>query len=195
MVSTTMLRVGPGRDERSLSVDRSMRSRILRSRRTRDDSPISCSQIRITCHPFLRRIDRPPASLWRFASIFADQNAALFFGRVECRGHPCQKHPSTKTAIRAPWKTKSGRIGRHPSDGDPVGIGIWRRHPRMPSRRKTLIMASSVERLPRLRILDMSSLRRDFEMISPPGFPPFAGFLRACPGMAQSSRFHHSAWR
>lgn len=172
-----------------------MRSRSLRRRRVREGLPISCSQILITYHPVLRRIDRPPASRRRFASIFALQNAALFFGRVEWRGHPCQKHPSTKTTIRAFGKTKSGRIGRHPSDRDPVGIGTCRRQPRMPSWRKIRIMASSVERLPRLRILDMSSLRRDFEMISPPGFPPFAGFLRACPGMAQSSRFHHSAWR
>ena len=47
------------------------------------------------------------ASLRRFASIFCRQNSAFCFGQVACSGHPCQKHPSTKTAILKPGNATS----------------------------------------------------------------------------------------
>ncbi len=48
-----------------------------------------------------------PASLRRFASIFCRQNSAFCFGHEACSGQPCQKHPSTKTAILSPGKATS----------------------------------------------------------------------------------------
>lgn len=44
--------------------------------------------------------------------IFFAQNSAFFLGITRCSGQPCQKHPSTNTASRAPGKIKSGRPGR-----------------------------------------------------------------------------------
>ena len=47
------------------------------------------------------------ASRRRFASIFCRQNSAFCFGHVACSGQPCQKQPSTKTAIFRPGNATS----------------------------------------------------------------------------------------
>jgi hypothetical protein len=71
----------------------------------------SCSQTRITSQPrsLSRRVVSASRSL--LASIFSRQNFALAFGQVPCFGQPCQKQPSTNTAIRARRNTISARRG------------------------------------------------------------------------------------
>jgi hypothetical protein len=64
-------------------------------------------------------------------------------------GHPCQKHPSTNTAILSRRKTKSGLPNNC----------CRRRQPRIPFARNTLIMRNSVSRLPLLRICDITAER------------------------------------
>ena len=60
--------------------------------------------------------DTPPASnkaaltrrsRARFLSILAVQYAVLLLGLLKCSGHPCHKHPSTKTATRSRGNTMS----------------------------------------------------------------------------------------
>ena len=62
-----------------------------------------------------------------FAANFFRQNAALFLGFVACRGQPCQKQPSTKTANLSLGKTKSAftRSRR----GDEALTGLFARSP------------------------------------------------------------------
>jgi hypothetical protein len=45
-----------------------------------------------------------------FSSSLAFHHSALLFGRVLWMGHPCQKHPSTKTAIFWPRKIISAYL-------------------------------------------------------------------------------------
>lgn len=80
--------------------------------------------------------------------IFFRQKAARVLGQVACLGQPCQKQPSTKTAVGLArlspepverGNTKSGL----PGSLDP------RRHPVIPLARKILINRSSVSLLPR----------------------------------------------
>lgn len=85
-------------------------------------SRIAHSQTRVTCHPasIASLVDRMSRSA--FLCIFCSQRAA--FGPVQgvvrpWAGHPCQKHPSTKTAKRPRGSTKSGV--------QPVWIRRWRR--------------------------------------------------------------------
>ena len=62
----------------------------------------SCSQTRTTRQPWSESsavVCSSRATL--AASLFAHQ-AELFFDGIECTGHRCQKHPSTKTARR--WR-------------------------------------------------------------------------------------------
>lgn len=112
-------------------------------------APRSCSQIRTTRQPSWRnrRLTRRSRAL--LAASFLLQKARLFAGRFECFGQPCQKQPSTNTATRCFWKTKSGfpKTGRR------------RRQPAMPWRRKSFIKASSVSLLPCPRMRDMTSER------------------------------------
>src|SRR3989338_1153190 len=68
---------------------------------------MSCSQSRITFQPFLRRIPFTNLSRALFASIFSFQNCRFCTGIVLCFVHPCQKQPSTKTAVCI-----FGKIGR-----------------------------------------------------------------------------------
>jgi hypothetical protein len=92
-----------------------------------------------------------------FAASFRRQNARLFFGRVACLGHPCQKHPSTKTAVRDLRKTKSGRTAnlRLPD----FRITQCRRQPVIACLRSNFASATSVSLLPRLRIRAITSDR------------------------------------
>ena len=72
----------------------------------------SCSQMRSTRQPARRNARFTRRSRAMFAANFRRQNAALPFGLVPCCGQPCQKQPSTNTASRCLWKTKSGRTDR-----------------------------------------------------------------------------------
>src|ERR1700674_5806144 len=65
--------------------------------------------------------------------------------RTEHFGQPCQKHPSTKTATRFFGKTKSGR---------PI-IAEPRLHPDIFAALNNAMRRSSVDALPRDRILDI----------------------------------------
>jgi hypothetical protein len=72
------------------------------------DLESSCSQTRITVQPS-RRYDRVTRkSRRRLFSIFRRQNSTFDLGMRPWRGHPCQKHESTKTTTFADRKTTSG---------------------------------------------------------------------------------------
>ena len=88
-----------------------LRPRFSSSRRTSRRSSrrrSSCSQMRSTRQPALRSVRLASRSRCLLPRIFASQNACRDFGRVKCRGHPCQKQPSTNTASLSFGKTKSG---------------------------------------------------------------------------------------
>lgn len=103
----------------------------------------SCSQMRATMKSLSR-------NLWMFARsrsilrwIFACQNGELVFGMWPHRGQPCQKQPSTKTAIRSLRKTKSGLPGS-------ARLCIF--HPLIPARTNASLKRTSVVRLFRPRM-------------------------------------------
>lgn len=73
-----------------------------------------CSHIRTTHHPRRRSRRKFLASLRRVFSIFSRQKG-VSEGLHKGNRHPCQKSPSTKTAIFAPGKTRSGFPGRSPA--------------------------------------------------------------------------------
>jgi hypothetical protein len=146
---------------------------VLRSLARRRIPPClsSCSQMRTTRQPARRNARLTRRSRARFAANFFRQNAALPFGFVPCFGQPCQKQPSTKSASRTCRKTKSGRtrkVGRRCCAAATLGprsnaalprISTCRRHPVMPCARNNRTSASSVSRLPRERMRDITSLR------------------------------------
>jgi len=133
--------------------------------------PRAHSQIRTTRHPARRSIRLTRKSRARFPASFRRQNARWFFGLVACRGHPCQKQPSTKTASRAFRKTKSGRT----ENGDVPGartalsarvaaltvIRTCRLHPEIWCARNNRASATSVSLFPRERMCDITSDRFD----------------------------------
>lgn len=80
----------------------------------------SCSQIRTTFQPWVRRVRVTRRSRAWLAEIFFRQNAALVLGWVACLGQPCQKQPSTKTVSFSLGKTKSGL----PVSFDPRGEAV-----------------------------------------------------------------------
>jgi hypothetical protein len=106
----------------------------------------SCCQTRRTFHPLSRSVLVTKRSRALFAASFFSQNLRFVAGTVPCFGHPCQKHPSTNTASRAPGNRKSGF---------PKRLG-WRRQPLRVHRRKNAARATSVRLLPRPRTRDMS---------------------------------------
>ena len=116
----------------------------------------SCSQIRRTRQPARRRVPITRRSRAWLRAILVCQNSALVLGCVAWIGHPCQKHPSTKTMSRSFRKTKSGL----------PKTAAFRRQPVMPCARNTAINRSSVEPLPEPRTLAMSEERRAFVMMS-----------------------------
>ena len=153
-----------------------MDGRAPKNRRKRAASRVSCfrasscSQMRSTRQPPLRSILVTSRSRLVFAANFFRQNAALFRGFVACRGQPCQKQPSTKTACLSLGKTKSGRTRKSaPFPLWEEGRGEVLRlltltstcllHPEMPCARKTRTKASSVRAFPRERMRDITSLR------------------------------------
>jgi hypothetical protein len=160
-------------------------ARAMRARgRPRPDST-SCSQIRTTIQPFPARSRFVRASRIRLRRIFNRQYAMFDFGTLLCFSHPCQKHPSTKTATLRSRKTKSGRMGlgcdcfgttcarpclfrRGRSE-----IGACRLQPVMPAFRSAAATDRSVDILPVERIEAMIWLRRDCEKISAIGFITF----------------------
>ncbi len=84
---------------------------IFRPTRRSPVRPSSCSQMRSTRQPRRRSSRSTSRSRSRLRAIFSRQNRALPFGEVPCRGHPCQKQPSTNTARRRAGNAKSGRPG------------------------------------------------------------------------------------
>ena len=68
------------------------------------------------------------------------------WGTLECFGQQCQKQPSTKTAIRARRKMKSGL----------PNTGWCRRQPVTPAARNSWVSASSVSLFPRPRMRDIT---------------------------------------
>lgn len=107
------------------------------------------SQILTMRQPASRRLWFTAWSRLMFRLSFAFQKAILLFGIRRWRGHPCQKHPSTNTAIRSRAKTKSGQ----PDSRTP------RRHPRILAARSNAIIRNSVLLLPARRTRDMRSER------------------------------------
>lgn len=136
----------------------------------------SCSQMRRTIQPCSRNVFVTSRSRRLFAVSFFSQKSRLLTGILECRGHPCQKHPSTKTRTRSRRKEKSGL----------PNSGACRRQPVMPCARKSLASASSVSLLPRPRMRDMTCDR--LALVKTSGirtsaerggeFQPSFGFLR-----------------
>ncbi len=114
------------------------------------------SQIRITDQPAFRSSRFTFRSRFWFRVIFASQNSAFCFGRVPCRGQPCQKHPSTNTATRAARNTKSGLTF---SPAARTEIVQCRRHPRIPASFISSISLTSVARFPNDRTSAITSLR------------------------------------
>ena len=112
----------------------------------------SCSQTRITVQPFARRRRFTLRSRVLFPFNFAAQNAARFFGQVACLGHPCQKQPSTNTAIFIFGNTKSGLPGSFEPRLQPV----------IPVSRNMSMRRSSVSLFPVPRIRDITSDRLAF---------------------------------
>ncbi len=121
----------------------------------------SCSQIRSTRHPAALSVRPTSLSRLLLALSLSFQNSALFAGRRPWMGQPCQKQPSTNTAVRLCRNTKSGR----------PNTGRFLRQPVMPSARKTEARAHSVSRLPLERIVDITSDRLAFEKTSGMGGP------------------------
>jgi hypothetical protein len=112
----------------------------------------SCSQIRITTHPFLVNSLVTIRSRRTFAINFLFQNGLLFVGILKCFGQLCQKQPSTKIAIFSFLNTKSG-LPR---------IGECLRQPLIPVARSNFAKATSVFLFPRPRMSDITSDRFDF---------------------------------
>ena len=106
------------------------------------------SHTRITRQPRDCNVRVTSRSRILFCANFFAHQSARFLGSGACFGfgQPCQKHPSTKTAIRSRRNTKSGL----PNSGSLL------RQPRMPVVLKSAIIRSSVSRLPRLLMRDIT---------------------------------------
>ena len=141
------------------------RTQALRSRST------LCSHIRITRQPRQRKSRPTFRSRALLASSFASQKERLEDGFLPCNGHPCQKHPSTNTAILSTGNTKSGLT----DEPDPREIRLCLRHPRTCSRLNAPAIACSVDRLPRERTADMTCERFSLDQMSMRETPSFAG--------------------
>ncbi len=76
----------------------------------------SCSQTLYTLHPSARSVESVSRSRFTFISSFCTHHSLLFFGVDPCRGHECQKHPSTNTAtfllLNKMSARRRGRLGR-----------------------------------------------------------------------------------
>ena len=102
------------------------------------------SLTRITFHPSLRSDCATRRSLRRLASIFLRQNSVFVRGKY-LQLQPCQKQPSTKTAIFLPGQAKSGF---------PATLQCFR-YPRTPAAYSNLPNGNSVVVFPRERMAAM----------------------------------------
>ena len=139
----------------------------------------------MTLQPARRNARVTRASRRLFPASLRCQNARLFFGCVACLGQPCQKQPSTKSAMRDLGKIKSTVTRSSRGDEALFNFGFWISdfgfdvsaslrwllrmtrvicllHPLIPLARSNRTSASSVARLPRLRIRDITSDRFAF---------------------------------
>ena len=114
------------------------------------------SHIRITSHPAARNSELTNLSRSEFFFNFLDQNSKFDFGMRLCRGQPCQKHPSTKSAIFALRNTKSGLPGNRSPLRQPV-IRVLR---------SISTIFSSVDRLPFPRTFDIRMERSSIVSVS-----------------------------
>lgn len=112
----------------------------------------SCSQIRTTFQPRARNSEETRRSRFRLRASLDRQYPLFSAGRAQWIRQPCQKQPSTKTAIRREGKQKSGV---------PV-MGRCRLQPTVRAARMSRMSASSVLRFPRARTRDMISERSRF---------------------------------
>lgn len=145
------------------------------------------SHTRNTRQPARRNVRFTRASRRWFPVSFFCQNARLFFGCVACLGQPCQKQPSTKITVRDLRKTKSGRtrkVGRCCRAAPIIGprgnaalprISTCLRQPEIRCARNSRISASSVSRLPRPRMRDITSDRFALVKTSDIKRPLYAG--------------------
>jgi len=154
------------------------KARSMRARGRMSPDFASCSHTRITFQPSLIRSLRVRESRRRLRRIFSRQYSMFDFGTLLCFSHPCQKHPSTKTATLRSRKTKSGRMGIGLNCFDESRarsflfrperstIGACRLQPVMPAFRSAAATDRSVDTLPVERIEAMIWLRRNFEKVS-----------------------------
>jgi hypothetical protein len=130
---------------RAASIARVMRATVRPAR----ERAKAHSQMRMTAQPDARKARVTARSRSAFRASFVTQKSKRLFGVRACRGHPCQKHPSTKMATRSALKIKSGL----------PGSGAPRRQPVTPAARMSAIILSSVEALPLPRTRDILSDR------------------------------------
>jgi hypothetical protein len=108
----TPLQLTSNYPERSAPRDRSTDS-------TRSAASIggSCSQIRTTDQPLAARCASVCLSRSILRRSFAAHQESFRLGQVPCSGHPCQKHPSTKTATFFAVNNRSARRLGSPGNG------------------------------------------------------------------------------
>lgn len=116
-----------------------------------------CSQILNVEIPFAFSNRLTPRARSLFPSIFERQYLRFVFGSRRHRGHPCQKHPSTKTATR--------RFGNQKSGCPTMSRGCICQ-PLMPRRTRSSLNRLSVEKLPVDRTFDIRTLRWCFVSVS-----------------------------
>ncbi len=118
-----------------------------------------CSQIRMTQIPWHFSFFVMSRARRRLPIILSRQYFRFRFGRRRHWGHPCQKHPSTNTAIRRWENQKSGCPGTQRG---------CMRHPLIPLLTRASLTRISVERFPVDRTLDINALRSRFVRVSIP---------------------------
>lgn len=116
-----------------------------------------CSHTLRTRIPFALSSRATRRARFLLPSILDRQYLRFAFGSRRHRGHPCQKHPSTKTATRPLGNQKSGCPG--------IERGCIR-HPLIPELTRASLNRFSVERLPVDRTFDIKALRSCFVRVS-----------------------------
>ena len=116
-----------------------------------------CSQNRKTCQPSFRSRRLTVVSRLLLPRIFLFQKERLEEGIVRQRLHPCQKHPSTKTATFSRSKAKSGL---------PSTSFAFMRQPDNLAAISLLLNRCSVDRVPLPLFFDMIEERFSFEKTS-----------------------------
>src|SRR5467141_140748 len=112
----------------------------------------------------------------RFRLIFSVQNLSLVLGGRKCVGHPCQKHPSTKTAMCFEALAMSGVPG--------IALA-W--HLYRPPFRQTADLSSNSGRVFFPRILDIV-LERPGSTGAPSKYDSSGGLFRMCDVEASLTR-------